>query len=282
LGLPGDLGRWIHGVLRVRRAHQEKQGLRIKLLRSSTSEDSQLQVLTTFLVNDCLAIDGGSVGLALSLPEMQAIRDIVITHVHIDHIASLPIFLAEAFTELKAPVTVYALPEVVSALRDFIFNDQIWPNFENIPLTSGTRPTLEFRTITPRAPFEINGIRVTAARVNHVVPTVGLRVQDLETAVIFTSDTYITDEIWEVARETEHLKAIFVDVSYPNEMESLAAASKHLTPQTLASELIKLKQVVEVYATHIKPGNREQVVRQLGELKSPPVSIAEIGRAYEW
>jgi cAMP phosphodiesterase len=213
---------------------------------------------------------------------MGAIRDIVITHAHIDHIASLPIFLAEVFTELKAPVTVYALPEVVSALRDFIFNDQIWPNFENIPLTSGTGPTLEFRTITPRAPFEINGIRVTAARVNHVVPTVGLRVQDLETAVIFTSDTYITDEIWEVARETEHLKAIFVDVSYPNEMESLAAASKHLTPQTLASELIKLKQVVEVYATHIKPGNREQVVRQLGELKSPPVSIAEIGRAYEW
>ena len=256
--------------------------MRIKLLRSSTSQDAQLQVLTTFLVNDCLAIDGGSVGLALSLSEMQAIRNIVITHVHIDHIASLPIFLAEAFTELIAPITVYALPEVVSALRDFVFNDQIWPNFENIPLISGTGPALAFRTITPRAPFEIDGVRVTAARVNHVVPTVALRVQDLEAAVIFTSDTYVTDEIWEVARETEHLKAIFVDVSYPNEMESLAAASKHLTPQTLASELTKLGRVVEVYATHIKPGNREQVMSQLSKLKSPPVSVAEIGHVYEW
>lgn len=53
--------------------------MRIKLLRSCTSEDAQLQVLTTFLVNDCLAIDGGSVGLALSLSEMQAIRNIVLS-----------------------------------------------------------------------------------------------------------------------------------------------------------------------------------------------------------
>jgi len=256
--------------------------LRIKLLRSSTGEDSQLQALTTFLVNDCVAIDGGSIGLALSPPEMCAIRDVVITHAHSDHIASLPIFLAEVFTQLTSPITVYALPEVVSALRDFIFNGQIWPNFENILLRNGGRPALEFRTITPGESFETNGISVTAVRVNHVVPTVGLRVQDRETAVIFTSDTYITDDIWELARETEHLKAIFVDVSYPNEMESLAAVSKHLTPQSLGSELLKLKQGVEVYATHIKPGSREQVMRQLGELKRSKVSVAEIGRVYEW
>jgi ribonuclease BN (tRNA processing enzyme) len=118
--------------------------------------------------------------------------------------------------------------------------------------------------------------------VNHVVPTVGLKLQDQQASVIFTSDTYITDEIWDVARETDQLRAIFVDVSYPNEMEGLAAASKHLTPQSLASELVKLKRPVEVYATHIKPGKRDQVIGQLGELKSPPVSIVEIGRVYEW
>ncbi|PYV39461.1 MAG: hypothetical protein DMG06_23090 [Acidobacteria bacterium] len=256
--------------------------MRIKLLRSSTGNDPQLQALTTYLVNDFLAIDGGSIGLALSPQQMPTIRHIVITHAHSDHIASLPIFLSEVLTELKSPVTVYALPEVVSALRDFIFNDHIWPNFENIPLLAGNGSALQFRVITPGESFEIDEISLTAVRVNHVVPTVGLRVQDRRTAVIFTSDTYITDDIWEVARGTRHLKAIFVDVSYPNELESLAAAAKHLTPQTLASELLKLGQAVEVYATHIKPGSREQVRLQLGELRSPRVSVVEVGRVYEW
>ena len=256
--------------------------MKVKLLRSSTGEDSQHQALTTFLVNDCIAIDGGSIGLAFGPRELPAIRNIVVTHAHCDHIASLPIFIAETFAELDTPVVVYALPEVISSLRKFIFNDQIWPNFEKISLRSGRGPTLEFRSIAPSEPFEINGISLTAVRVNHVVPTVGLKLQDQQSAVIFTSDTYITDEIWELARRTEPLRAIFVDVSYPNELENLAAASKHLTPQSLASELVKLKRAVEVYATHIKPGKRDEVLRQLRELKSPLVFVAEIGHTYEW
>ena len=47
--------------------------MKVKLLRSSTSEDSQLQVLTTFLVNDCIAIDSGSLGLALAPQGMPAV-----------------------------------------------------------------------------------------------------------------------------------------------------------------------------------------------------------------
>jgi cAMP phosphodiesterase len=256
--------------------------LKVKLLRSSTSEDVQLQVLTTFLINDRLAIDGGSLGLALGPGELPSIRNIVITHAHTDHIASLPIFVADAFAELETSICVYALPEVVSALRSFIFNDQIWPNFEGIPLRNGTGPAMVFRPVKPGERFEIDGIIVTPILVNHVVPTMGLKLEDRDTAVIFTSDTYITNDIWEVARESQHLKAVFVDVSFPNEMEALAAASKHLTPQTLASELSKIGRQVQVYATHLKPGSREQVANQLNELKNPAVSVVEVGRTYEW
>ena len=94
---------------------------------------------------------------------------------------------------------------------------------------------------------------MTPIPVNHVVPTVGLIVRDGDASVVFTSDTYVTDAIWQAAREVESLKAVFVDVSYPNEMEELAAASKHFTPQSLSSDLKKLGREVEVYAVHIKP-----------------------------
>jgi ribonuclease BN (tRNA processing enzyme) len=123
---------------------------------------------------------------------------------------------------------------------------------------------------------------VTPIPVNHVVPTVGLIVQDGDAGVVFTSDTYVTDAIWRAAREVESLKAVFVDVSYPNEMEELAAASKHFTPRSLSSDLKKLGREVEIYAVHIKPSNRDQVVGQLGELADPPVRVAQIGLVYEW
>lgn len=256
--------------------------MKVKLLPSSTSQDTQRQVLTTFLVNDRIAIDGGSLGLALGAGEMPSIRNIVITHTHMDHIASLPIYVADAFEDLEGPICVYALPEVVSALRSFIFNDQIWPNFEAIPLRNRTGPALVLKPVKAGEPFEIDGVTVTPILVNHVVPTMGLKLEEREAAVIFTSDTYVTDRVWEVARESQHLKAIFVDVSFPNEMEALAAASKHLTPQTLASELLKIGRRVQVYATHLKPGSREQVANQLKDLKTHAVSVVEVGRTYEW
>jgi cAMP phosphodiesterase len=239
-------------------------------------------VLTTFLINDRIAVDAGSLGLALRSEEMPSIRNIVITHAHMDHIASLPIFVADAFQDLETSICVYALPEVISALRSFIFNGQIWPNFEEISLRNGSGPALVFRSVRPGEPFEIEGIRITPILVNHVVPTVGLKLEEPDVAVIFTSDTYVADDIWNAASESEHLKAVFVDVSFPNELEGLAAASKHLTPQTLAAELSKIGRRVQVYATHLKPGSRGQVANQLHELKDHIVSVIEVGRSYEW
>jgi cAMP phosphodiesterase len=238
--------------------------------------------LTSFLVNDTVSIDGGSLGFALHPDEMSAVRHVVVTHAHSDHTASLPIFIAEAYPNLDAPIIIYGTAEVVSALKDFVFNDQIWPNFEKIMLLNGSGPTIEFQTLKPRQSVTIAGLRITAIPVNHVVPTVGLIVQEDGAVVAFTSDTFTTDEIWETAREIELLKAVFVDVSYPNELERLASDSKHLTPRLLAEELEKLNRDVEVYAVHIKPTNREEVIRQLKMLDGQAVSIGEINRVYEW
>jgi cAMP phosphodiesterase len=99
---------------------------------------------------------------------------------------------------------------------------------------------------------------------------------------VFTSDTYTTNELWEVAKEVEDLKAVFVDVSYPNERRALAEASKHLTPELLLSELGKLERDVKVYAVHIKPTNRDDVIKELSALGDTRVSVGEIGRVYEW
>lgn len=256
--------------------------MRVRLLPSMAGRESQLQCLTSFLINDRVSIDGGSLGFALDPEHLSAVRNIIVTHTHSDHTASLPIFIAEAFVSLDGPVTIYGSTEVVSALREYVFNDKIWPNFENIPLMNGSGPTIKFEVIEARKKIKIDGLAVTPIPVNHVVPTMGLLVEDVHASVAFTSDTYVTDELWKAASKIRNLKAVFVDVSFPDELYKLAADSKHLTPRLLESELVKLKREISVFAVHIKPTNRNEVIRQLGLLNNPMISIAELGREYEW
>jgi cAMP phosphodiesterase len=256
--------------------------LKVRLLPSAAGRDSQIQALTSFIINDRLAVDGGSIGFALKPAEMGSVRHVVVTHAHSDHTASLPIYIAEAYTVLDGPVMIYGLSEVIEALEEHVFNDHIWPDFRKIPLPGRQEPTIQFCPLAPRETVEIAGVNITPIPVNHVVPNVGLIVEDDHAAVVFSSDTYCTDEIWAVAKTYERLKTVFVDVSYPNELGWLAAASKHLTPELLAAELQKLDRDVEVYAVHIKPTNRNDVIRQLGELNMPKVGVGEINRLYEW
>jgi len=255
--------------------------LRIRLLPSKVG-DSVPQLLTTFLVDDHVAIDGGSIALSLGPDLMSRVRDVVVTHSHSDHTAMIPIFVAEAYTSLVSPVVIHGTADVIADLRNHIFNDHIWPDFEKIHLIHKSEPSIKFETIEPGQRFRIGDLSIMPIGVNHTVPCVGLIVEDSGAAVLFTSDTYTTDEIWEQARQNQKLKAVFVDVSYPKELETLAAASKHLTPQSLARDLEKLKRDVEILAVHIKPTGREQVIRQLVELNDARISVAEAERLYVW
>jgi len=256
--------------------------MRIRLLPSSAGRQSQFQSLTSFIVDDRLAIDGGSFGFALAPSEIGSIRHVIVTHAHSDHTASLPIYVAEAFPVLDVPITIYASSDVITTLRQHVFNDDVWPNFEKIRLLNNRAATIEFRELRAGETVTIAAIEVTPVQVNHIVPTFGLLARNEAAAVLFSADTYCTDDIWKLGREAEHLKAVFVDVSYPNEMKDLAAASKHLTPELLSAELRKLNRDVEVYAVHIKPSNREDVIRQLAALNDSRVGVAEIDRVYEW
>ena len=256
--------------------------LKVRLLPSSTALDPQRQFLTTFLVDDSVAIDAGSLAFALTAEEMHRIRHILITHAHVDHTASLPIFISEVFPALTAPVIVHATARVIDALRRFVFNGDMWPDFAQIPLLNGRGPALEFSPLEPGTPVTIGNLQVTPIRVNHLVPTVGFVVEGQQAGFAITSDTYVTDEIWDAVSRSERIKAIFVDVSYPNEMEDLAAASRHFTPRSLSSDLRKLARDVPVCVVHIKPAYREAVLRQLAELRDLRISVVEIGRNYEW
>ena len=254
--------------------------LHIQLLPTSAGDQTQHQPLTTFLINDMVAVDAGSLGFALSGDALARVRNILITHSHLDHIASLPMAVAEVYPRLTSPIRVHGSDVVLKALRDHLFNGVVWPDFTKIPLLNGAGPSLELCEIRPHRKLTLEGIDFTPVPVNHEVPTLGIIAQVPGAAVAFTSDTTRTDEIWALASRCADLKAVFVDCSFPDELEELAVQSGHLTPRMVAEESRKLTRPAQVLCVHIKPESRGKVLEQLQSHKSCRISAVELGRTY--
>ena len=54
--------------------------------------------MTSFLVNDTVCLDAGWVSGALSLREQVKVKDVIISHSHLDHTCSLPFLIDNNFS----------------------------------------------------------------------------------------------------------------------------------------------------------------------------------------
>ena len=211
-------------------------------------------------MNDAFCVDAGAVTDALTLEEQERVRAVLVTHSHMDHVASLP-FLVENVFGRTGPLEVLAPEDVLDALRTHLFNDALWPDFSRIPGQDG--PSVTFRTVPVGAPFSADGLTVTAVKVAHVVPTYGYVLADARCAVVFSGDTGPTEEIWSVARRVPNLKALFVECSFSNDLQRIADVSCHLTPATLRAEMVKFPADVPIYLYHMKPPSLARLAAEI-------------------
>jgi ribonuclease BN (tRNA processing enzyme) len=253
--------------------------VKVTLVPSAIGNDAQNQYLSSYVVNEAVAIDAGSIGLFHSPREQERIRDIFLTHTHLDHVASLPMFLENVFDESKDCVTLHASAPVIDSLQRDFFNDRIWPDF--IGMSASGQQFLRLSTLEANKPVVVAGLRVTPVPVSHVVPTMGFVIEDATSAVVIATDTRPTEEIWQRANLTPRLKAVFLDAAFPNELAWLADVSGHLTPALFAQEAKKLARSVLMIAVHLKARYYVQVARQLLALGIPNLEIGQYGRTYE-
>ena len=258
--------------------------MKIQLLPSTFDEQGRAtpeQRLTCFLIDDRVSVDAGSIGIALSDDQRGTVRDVIVTHPHMDHIASLPIFIDDLFGFLKEPIRVHATQDVIDTLERDIFNWVVYPRFSELSNEHG--PVMKYIPFRTGEEFRVGHLKVTAVPVNHIVSTVGLIVSDDKTTVAFSSDTYETEEFWELVNRTAHIDALLIEASFPNDMDKLAEVSRHFTPALLKKELRKLNHNgLDILAVHLKPAYRDTVVSELEALKIPRLSVMEPGRIYEW
>ena len=258
--------------------------MRIQLLPStfdSQGHATSEQRLTCFLIDECVAVDAGSIALALTSEQREKVRDIIVTHPHMDHIASLPIFIDDLFETLKSPVRIHATAEVIDLLERDIFNWNVYPRFSELKNEYG--PVMQYVPIPAGKEFRVAHLTVTAVTVNHIVPTVGLVVSDGKSIVAFSSDTAETDEFWNVLNRAPRIDALLIEASFPDSMAKLAEVSRHFTPASLQRDLRKLTHNgLDILAVHIKPAYRQMVIDELKALDIPRVGVMEPGKIYNW
>ncbi|MCA8959478.1 MAG: 3',5'-cyclic-nucleotide phosphodiesterase [Planctomycetes bacterium] len=237
------------------------------------------QFLTSFLVDDEVVIDAGSIGFA-PLEIQRRVRHLFLSHSHMDHVASLPLFLENVYTFDDEAVTVYASRDVIECLETHLFNDRIWPDF--IALSAAAPPFLHVRVVADGEAIAVGEVTVTPIRVDHVVETFGFVIDGPEASIAVASDTGPTEQLWRVAASRPHLEAVFLECSFPESMRWLADEAQHLTPAKYAAEIRKIGRPVKNYALHIKPGTRDEVIAELEAEALPGFEVGEPGRDYRF
>lgn len=231
-----------------------------------------------FLLDEQLLLDAGTIGSVLSEEEQWKIHTIFITHSHLDHIRSIPALADNIIIKNQLhTVSVQSSAEVISALRNHLFNNIIWPDFSTIPSTEN--PVIRFTAIEPYQVYSVNQYAVTAIPVNHTVPTVGYQVESRGSRLVYTGDTGPTEDIWTYCSGAD---ALIVEVSFPESMIKLAQLTKHLTSSMLVKELAKIDVLPRrILITHPKPQYYDIIRREVEALSISGIELLHDGSEYD-
>lgn len=250
--------------------------MRLEILGSAGAEFPDFRP-PAFLLDGQLLLDAGTIGSVLNEDEQWKIRDIFITHSHLDHIRAIPALADNIIMKnLRHSITLHSTVSVISALRDHIFNGIIWPNFNELP--SPESPVIKYDTIEARQKYVIKDYSIEAIPVNHSVPAVGFRVTSGGRTLVYTGDTGPTEEIWKYCSGVD---ALIVEVSFPNNMEALALITKHLTSSMLVEELAKIPELPKhILITHPKPQYYDIIRSEIECLEVEGIELLHDGSMY--
>ncbi len=234
---------------------------------------------TSFLIDQRVAIDAGSITSMLNEKSQWKIEQIFITHAHLDHIKGIP-FLADNLI-MKKPnhkVDVLSIKSVIQAIKENLLNTSLWPDFTVIPHPNNA--IIRLAPLKEGIPFVSGQLTFTALKVNHSVPAVGYLIEDTAgRTLFFTGDTGPTDRTWEMLHG-RRLNVLIIEVSFPNSMKEMALITGHLTSELMSIELKKISPPPErIYITHPKPQLLPKIKKDLAGLKMKNIWMLKEGQS---
>ncbi len=238
----------------------------LKLLGSNGGRSNNLNS-TCIQINKNTLIDAGNILTALSEDALY-IDSIFLTHSHLDHINDIPFLIDAFFGKRKKPLILYGLEETISDLKKYILNNKIWPDFSKINLLNDIGKAVEFKIININETIIIDEItKIKAIKNNHTNSSCAFLITKNDNEILFTSDTYKCNEIWDEVNNNTNIKAVITETSFPSKLGNIAKNSKHLTPELLKEELELLKRDdVRIYLNHLKPSYINDIKKEVHDL----------------
>lgn len=232
---------------------------------------------SAFVLDERLAIDAGSLTSGLELRAQFRLAACLVSHAHLDHVRDLATIADNRCQADCDPLVVAANRSTIATLKKHFFNNLLWPDFSAIPNKS--RPTIRFVELKPERRVRIADYSVRSVPVHHTIDTTGFIIEGQDAAIAYSGDTGPTDRLWELLRAQKNLKALLMEVSFPNREQKLATVSGHHTPRTLAKDLKKFgrPQDLPTLLYHVKPVFQSEVEQECARLRGVNLTVMGLG-----
>ena len=241
--------------------------MRIRVLGAHNLETADTRH-TCFLVDGGLAIDAGSLMTALSPEEREGLRAILLTHRHFDHLRDLP-SLGLSTMDNGLTIDLYGLPETLDALKNHLINDVLYPDFTQ--RRSPGRPKYSLTSVTSGREFSVAGLEVKAIAVPYSAPAIGFVLRSTQGRVVaLTGDT--GGGLMPFLQDSLKPSILFLEVTYPNQLEERARSQGHLCPAVLREELMAAQAeglpIPRIVAVHMDRRYEDTIVKELADLSA--------------
>lgn len=198
---------------------------------------------------------------ALGVDLTHQLTDLILTHFHPDHVSGVPSLLMTSWLEGRTQaLNIYGLPYTLDRLQTMmgLYRWDTWPNF--YPVNFVPIPETPMSLVMACAEW-----RIHASPVQHIVPTVGLRITPAHGRIVaYSCDTEPSPAVVELAQQADVLIHEAAGRSFGH---SSAAQAGQVAAEAGAGELLLIH-----YPPKIDAAQWESEARQSF---NGPVSLAQ-------
>jgi ribonuclease BN (tRNA processing enzyme) len=249
----------------------------IRFLGTHNAESKNTR-LVSFLIDDVLAVEAGSLASELTFAEQSKIKAILLSHGHYDHIRAVPAF---AFNNSDRTTKVIATPKTLEILSSHLIDGVVYPKFTS-EASFLRKATVQLVPVKLFNRQNIEGYEVMAVPMQHNLDGVGFEITSGDGKTLFyTGDTGPgLSSIWGNISP----QLLITDVTWPNNLANEAKDAGHLCPEMLKEELIEFRRandyLPKVAVIHVSPQHEpvvEREVREVAKLLGISIDIAREG-----